>query len=366
MQRKVRYFAVEVGIGGFQPHTAAEVFAKQVGDCKDKATLLSTMLKEIGIDSYYVAVDDFREGVQPDYPSMHFNHVILAIKLPPSVAVAGLNALVQDPKLGKLLIFDPTNEYVPLGYIPSYLQDTYGLLMAPDGGTLVSLPLSPPLTNRLLRQGHLSLTPSGALSGEVEEVSWGAPAHESRQRYLEAQPVKRPEILEKFLQEFLPNFVLNGATLGNLDKYNESLVLDYKFVSEGYARMAGNEMLLRPRVLGDKYTHLLDLFAQKKPRKYAIEFDDSTRQDDIFDISLPAGYEMDGDVPPVNVSCDFATYTSKVEVKSGVLHYARTLEIKKVHVPEDKLADVRDFLQKVAADQQMYVALRPADLSNGR
>ena len=40
---------------------------------------------------------------------------------------------MQDPKLGRLLIFDPTNEYVPLGYIPYYEQNTYGLLVGPDG-----------------------------------------------------------------------------------------------------------------------------------------------------------------------------------------------------------------------------------------
>lgn len=58
-------------------------------------------------------------------------------------------------------------------------------------------------------------------------------------------------------------------------------------------------------------------------------------------------------------SCDFATYTSKVEVNGNVLRYTRTLQIKGVMVPTAKLADVKDFLQKVAADQQMFVALRP-------
>src|SRR5580704_386627 len=51
MQRNIRYVAIEIGIGGFRPHPASDVFAHQYGDCKDKATLLSAMLKEIGIDS---------------------------------------------------------------------------------------------------------------------------------------------------------------------------------------------------------------------------------------------------------------------------------------------------------------------------
>ena len=68
MQRNIRYVAIEVGIGGFQPHPAADVFAHQYGDCKDKATLLSTMLKQIGIDSYYVAVNSERGIVNPEVP----------------------------------------------------------------------------------------------------------------------------------------------------------------------------------------------------------------------------------------------------------------------------------------------------------
>jgi hypothetical protein len=358
MQRNIRYFAVEIGIGGFQPHPASEVFAHQFGDCKDKATLLSTMLKEIGIDSYYVLVDDFREGVHPEYPSTHFNHVILAIRVPGTVNNASLYSTVQDAKLGKLLVFDPTNEYVPLGNIPSYLQNTYGLLMAPDGGTLIQLPLSAPATNRLLRSAKLSLTASGSLSGEVKEVRWGGPAYQGREQYLRVQPSKRQEVIEHFLQEFLPNFALQGASLGNLEQYNEVLTVDYAFASQGYARMVGDEMLVRPRVFGDKYAHLLELFAQKKPRKYPIEFDEATRQDDIFDITLPVGYVPDGELPATDASCDFGTYKSKVEVKDGVLHYTRTLEIQKVHVPAEKLADVKDFLQKIAVDQQMYVALK--------
>jgi hypothetical protein len=48
MQRQIRYVAIEIGIGGLQPHPAADVFKHQYGDCKDKATLLGTMLKKSG------------------------------------------------------------------------------------------------------------------------------------------------------------------------------------------------------------------------------------------------------------------------------------------------------------------------------
>ncbi|MDE3109509.1 MAG: DUF3857 domain-containing protein, partial [Acidobacteriota bacterium] len=359
MQRNIRYFAVEIGIGGYQPHTAAEVFAHQFGDCKDKATLLSAMLRAIGIESYYAIVDTDRGVVNSDYPSIDFNHVVLAIRLPDDVNDAGLYSVIDDPKLGRMLIFDPTNEYVPLGYIPSYLQDSYALVVAPDGGHIEKIPLLAPSTNRLLRIAKLTLTPTGNLSGEVQELRWGGPAAEDRQQFLEAQPSQRERIFDDFLGEFLNSFQLTGASIGNLNNYDQTLTVDYKFFAPDYAKSAGSLLIVPPRVVGDKYTADLNLFTVNgKPRQYAIEFDETSLQTDQFDIALPAGYVPDGLPQPVQASCDYATYRSNTTVASGVLHYQRSLEIKDVIVPKDKLPVIRAFLQQIAADQTAAAVLK--------
>lgn len=360
MQKNIRYMAVEIGIGGYQPHPAAEVFAHQFGDCKDKATLLGSMLGEIGIESYYVIVDTERGAVHPNYPSMDFNHVIIAIRLPDSVADAGLYSLVNDPKLGRLLIFDPTNQHVPLGYLPWYLQANYGLLVVPDGGELISLPLLPPATNRLLRTAKFDLSATGDLSGEVHEREWGGPAAQEREEFLDREPSKRVDVFDHFLANFLNDFKLTGASVGNLEQYDQTLSLDYKFVSPGYANAAGDLLFVRPRVVGDKNTGMLRLFTEHKPRKYPIDFGEATRQDDVFDITVPAGYVVDGLPQPVQADCDYATYKSETKFADGVLHYKRTFEIKDVTVPKEKLPAIRDFLQQVAADQQAAAVFRRA------
>lgn len=357
--QKIRYFAVEIGIGGWKPHSAADVFTHQYGDCKDKATLLATMLQQAGFKSYLVSVDDRRGFVQPNYPSIYADHSILAIQLPAAVGDSNLYSVVNDPQLGRLLFFDPTNEYVPLGYIPSYLQDSYGLVIAPDGGHLVKLPLLPPSTNRLLRVAKLTLTPTGNLSGDVQELRWGGPAADDRREFEDVQPSQREKIFEDFLGEFLNSFQLTGASLGNLDNNDQTLSLDYKFSASDYAKSAGDLMILSPRVVGDKYTNDLNLFTiNGKPRQYAIEFDEATMQTDAFDIALPAGYVPDGLPQPVQVSCDYGTYRSETTVKDGVLHYRRTLEIKDVLVPTNKLPEIRAFLQQIAADQTSAAVLK--------
>jgi Domain of Unknown Function with PDB structure (DUF3857)/Transglutaminase-like superfamily len=358
MQRQIRYVAINIGIGGYQPHPAADVYAHQYGDCKDKATLLSTMLHEIGIDSYYVIVNTDRGVVRPEYPSMHFDHVILAIHLPDSVQMNALYAAADEPGLGHILFFDPTDEYVPLGYLPSQLQDNYGLVVTPAGGQIVRMPLLPPATNRLLRVGKFSLAPDGQLTGEIQELRWGAPASDDRAAFLEVQASKRAEVIEGFLGLSLNNFVLTAAAFQNLQNYDQNFGLYYKFVSPGYADVAGNMLMVRPRIVGDKYTNLLRLFDEKKARKYPLQFDEATLQSDVFDITVPAGYTPDGLPRPVEASCDYATYKSETTFADGVLHYKRSFEVKDLTVPVQNLPQIRDFLKQVAADQESAAILK--------
>jgi Transglutaminase-like superfamily len=115
--------------GGHQPHLATEVFSKQYGDCKDKANLMKTMLRVAGIDSYMVAIyGGDRNHVHPEWASPEqFNHAIIAIKVPDDVA---LPSVINHPKLGRLLIFDPTESETPIGDLPEDEQGSYALICA--------------------------------------------------------------------------------------------------------------------------------------------------------------------------------------------------------------------------------------------
>jgi len=358
LQRDIRYVAIEIGIGGYQPHSATEVFAKRYGDCKDKATLLSTMLREIGIESYYVIIHTRRGVAAPNYPPTmsSFNHVILAVRLPDNMPTRDLHAVKKHARLGNLLFFDPTDHLTPLGYLPSVEQANYGLLVTEQGGDLLELPLLPPATNRLERSAKMTLSSNGTLSGEVQEVRWGEPAVSRRAEFLQAQGESRAKVLENFLAGFLPGFVLTKASVGNLEKYDESLIVNYKFVAENYAKKAGNLLLIRPRVLGKKSTDLLEV----KERTYPVEFDNASLQTDTFEIALPSGYEVDELPPPVEVDCGFAAYKSKVEVSGGVLKYHRTYEVKDVMVPKENLPELKKFFRQVAADEFSSAVLRRA------
>jgi predicted transglutaminase-like cysteine proteinase len=146
VQHDIRYVAIQLGIGGWQPHPAEEVFNHRYGDCKDKATLMRSMLREIGVESYHVVINTDRGAVADGMPAHQgvFNHAILAIQLPDSVKDPSLAATLQHPQLGRILFFDPTNELTPFGQLSGYLQENYGLLIGPSGGELVRMPTLPP------------------------------------------------------------------------------------------------------------------------------------------------------------------------------------------------------------------------------
>jgi hypothetical protein len=359
-QRDIRYVAIELGIGGWQPHPAAEVFTHHYGDCKDKVTLMGAMLHEIGIDSYYVVIDSERGSVTPETPAHMggFDHAIVAIKLPEGVTDSSLVATMAHPKLGKILFFDPTDELTPFGQLNGALQANYGLLVTPDGGDLVELPKLPPAMNGIQRAAKLSLSATGTVSGEVQETRVGDRA--SSQRWALRTVTKdadRIKPIESLLSNSLGTFQITKAGVGNLQLTDQPFLYNYSVVAQNYAKSAGNLLLVRPRFIGNKSSDLLET---KEPRKYPVEFEGPSRDTDTFEITLPAGYEVDDLPPPVNADYSFASYHSKTEVNGNTLKYTRTFEVKELSVPLSKVEDLKKLYRIIASDERNTAVLKPA------
>ena len=360
VQHDIRYVAIELGIGGFQPHPASEVFTHHYGDCKDKATLMSAMLSQIGIESFYVVINSERGSVIPGTPPSigGFNHVVLAIRLPDAVSDPSLVAVVPHPRLGRLLYFDPTNELTPFGEIGGYLQENYGLLVTPEGGELVELPKQAPAMNSIQRAGILTLDPNGTLKGEVTEKRLGDRAWSERERLRAVnKDTDRVKPIEDLLAGSLSLFRITKASITNLNQTDQPFGFNYSFEAQNYAKDAGGLLLVRPRVLGIKTSGLLET---KEPRKFPIEFEGPSHDTDTFDITIPTGMVVD-DVPPaVDADYGFASYHSKTEVKGNVIHYSRTFEVKELSVPVAKADELKKFYRIIAGDERNTVVLKAA------
>src|SRR5262249_28726638 len=154
------------------------------------------------------------------------------------------------------------------------------------------------------------------------------------------QDVDQIKPVETMLSHSLATFQITKAAVGNAKVTDRPLEWHYSLEAERYAKNAGDLLLVRPRVLGNESTGLLET---KKPRVHPIEFDAPERDTDVFEITMPQGYVVDELPPPVDLELGFASYHSKSEVTGRVLRYARTLEVKEVSVPVAKAPVLKQF-----------------------
>ena len=312
VQNDIRYVAIELGIGGYQPHFAADVFSHRYGDCKDKAGLLHSMLKEIGVDSYFVIINTERGSVSAATPpNLYFNHAILAIALPAGLENAdSLKARIVHPNLGQILFFDPTDPMTPLGSLRGALQANFGMLVTQNGGELIELPQLSVDTSGVARDGENDIGSEWNAAGATSRKHTSAirPLHSAG---LCAAKPSIPIALKRWRPwraHLCQNFQILKASVRNSQAVDLPFEWHYTLESEEYAKPAGELLLVRPRIIGSKSRRFLET---KEPRRYPIEFDGPRRDTDAFEIALPPGYTVDELPSAVDIDDGFISYHSK-------------------------------------------------------
>jgi len=353
IQKNIRYFIVTRGIGGLQANRAADIYRNKYGDCKDKTTLLISMLQVAGIHAFYVPVDDRRGVVDVDDPSFYGNHMITAIEVPADIQDARLQAIVKANDGKRYLIFDPTNEHTPVGNLPAYEQGSYGILAAGPASQVIALPVLPPDANGNDRKGTFTLAPDGTLAGSVETSHSGPEGADLRMFLKYTDEKERREYWENKIARDVPGVVLNSFQFVQPAALDLPLEIHYNLTAAQYAHSAGSLLLFRPRVVGSDMLPFND-----KLRTVPIDLNATGRWHDSFDITLPAGYVVDETPDPVNVDTDFATYHSTITAKGNQLHYERELVVRQVQLPADKAAAFRHLESAILTDEKGTAVLK--------
>lgn len=127
VQDDIRYMGVEMGENSHKPHAPAQVLQQRFGDCKDKAYLLCTLLRELDIEAYPVLNNTFyKKAIHLWLPTPKaFDHATVCVQLN-----------------GKTFWFDPTIAYQrgPLQAI-SYPDYQTGLVLRSGTTGFTAIPL---------------------------------------------------------------------------------------------------------------------------------------------------------------------------------------------------------------------------------
>ena len=353
VQRNIRYFVVERGVGGWQSHPAGDIYRYRYGDCKDKATIIISMLQVAGIKAHYVMVDDRRGVVDPGAPSLFGNHMISAIEIPADVKDDRLQAIFTATDGKRYLIFDPTDERTPAGSLRAALQGSYGTLVTGKDSQVIPLPILKPEASGAVRTGEFKLAPDGTLSGSVETSRIGADGGNTRMNLKYSSEKERHDELEQSLGHDIPGVTLDSYKYDEPDALDKPVTLHYDVTAKDYGHLTGPLMLVRPRVVAS-YAHQFSV----KPRTVPIDLPATGHWHDSYDIAIPDGYVVDEMPDPVNVDMDFASYHSKISTKEKTLHYERDYTVRQIEVAADRQKEFGHFEGMILSDEKATVVLK--------
>ena len=353
VQGKIRYFAIEIGVGGYQPHTADDIFRGKYGDCKDKATLLSAMLSSVGIHSALLMVDTERGVIDPEAPSIVGNHMIGAIEIPAGYNSPRLHAVVTAKTGKRYLLFDPTWDETPFGQLENNLQASYGVLLEGPASQVIQLPVMSPELNTVRRSAKLDLSADGTVRGSVTEKRFGDLAERERFVFLHEDATKQQQYVDRRVARDFASASVSGLTVTNADVLSKDLTTSFDVKADHFASITGPLLMVRPRIFGS-----YGLPVDRERRTIPIDLGETMQGTDEFEIALPEGYVVDELPDPVKDNAGFASYESSSELRGRVLHYSRTFTVNKMTLLPEQYGALQHLAGVIAADEDSRVVLK--------
>lgn len=352
--QRLRYISIDIGVGrgnGYRPHAASQVLAKAYGDCKDKANLMRAMLKAVNITAYPIAIySGDSTHVREEWASpRQFNHCIIAVKVSDETQSP---TVIQHPTLGRLLIFDATDEHTTVGDLPDDEQGSFALIIAGDSGTLTRMPTMPPESSQLDRHADVILSPEGDITATVKERSTGQTAVNERRAFRTLSGPDYKQMIEAWLAR--------GATTAQVsrvqpvdDNVEGRFGLDVDFSATSYGQlMQGRLLVFKPAIVSRRES----LFLTESTRSHPVVLDSRSFSETVR-VKLPAGFEVDELPDPLKLDASFGSYSTTYTVKDGELIFTRTLAQRAGTIPVAQYQTVRSFFERVRAAELAPVVL---------
>ena len=330
---QVRYIGVAFGIGRYQPHSAEAVLENQYGDCKDKHTLLASMLKAAGYDAWPALIGSTTK-LHPELPApSQFDHVITVVSL-------------KD----RTIWLDSTPEVAPYRMLVSPIRDKQALVMSSNGpAKLMRTPADGPFPFVDEYAGTGKLDAAGTLQGHMSFKMRGDNEIAFREAF---HTIPRAQ-WQTASQNMSQNMGFAG-TISNVDvalpeKTATPFSYSYDYERKAYADWPNHRIL--PLTMSVSLSEVGDDAADKP-----FQLGSPRREIHHSSIELPPDYTAS--LPrDVKYTMPFAEYEASYKLDGDKLVSERKLTILQREVPVEKLPEYSKFIKNVEDDENQFTPL---------
>jgi tetratricopeptide (TPR) repeat protein/transglutaminase-like putative cysteine protease len=330
----IRYRELQLGQGGWAPHTAGEVLSNKYGDSQDKNVLLAAMLKAAGISSDAVLIPYTRK-LDASVPSpAQFDHVITIVPL------------VTGP-----IWMDTTTEVAPFQLLASPLRGKSALLVPANGvGRIVETPADPPFVStqhvdidgRVSDLGKLTARAHYAMRGDTELVL--------RLAFHRTPQAQWKELGQTILSLDGIHGEVTAVKPADPLAAHDPFVLDIEFAQPNFLDWsAARETTPVP---------LLAIGLPDPPANAAKPVELGSPLSVIVKLKLDFPPDLAAQ-PPVasSVARDYAEFKSSYRFEDHSLSAERSLDFKMRTLSASRTDDYRDFSRAVTADQNRALVI---------
>lgn len=267
------------------PNRPQQLLARRQGDCDDKAILLISLLKSLGIEATEVLVQT-RYTAQPG--------LLKSDKAAIAMFDHGIAYLPgKNGESGMWL--DATSPQSRLGPLPAMDSRAVALFVNDGPAKIIETPASSPADHGVDAEWTIQLTATGAGELTAKERHSGDAAFELRNNLGQADA--RAQWVEQYLSAgWFPAVQVKPAVTFNGELGNGTAELSYQASSEGFARREGNELSV-PLTSGSTYTSALAPLLTRTLPVVLPPLLAPGHQTHTITIVAPPGYEF-AELPP--------------------------------------------------------------------
>jgi len=340
VKEEIRYVFIDLGKSGYEPENAKKVFENKYGDCKDKSTLLISMLKVAGIPAYYVLIPTSSVGnLIKDFPyPFQFNHCIAVTK-----------------KEGTYNFFDPVAENYRFNYLPSTDQERDVLIFDNKRIVFTRTPLAKPEENAYYSHSQIKIGLDGSIEGEVRNVSLGGEEASLRSFYKRSSPTKIKESLEGRVDKISSGAKLLKYTHSDPLNFRERFEVTIKYNAKDYCRKAGDILIF------DVPEMQKSCPATGKKPKYPIEIWNTSYKKDEVEFNIPEGYEVYHLPEPMEIKDQYFDFRSSYRQEGKRIFYQGELITKVIRITPEECASYQQRCFEMEKSFNRSVLFRKKD-----